>query len=57
MQSPDFYVFCFSIGTELTRDDRRKLYSNFGLLYVSLKVTLMVFLVSIMCIFQVYMIF
>jgi V-type H+-transporting ATPase subunit d len=22
-----------SIGTELTRDDRRKLYSNFGLLY------------------------
>ncbi|WOK95777.1 V-type proton ATPase subunit d2 isoform X1 [Canna indica] len=23
-----------SIGTELTRDDRRKLYSNFGLLYV-----------------------
>jgi len=25
--------FCFSIGTELTRDDRRKLYSNFGLLY------------------------
>ena len=22
-----------SIGTELTRDDRKKLYSNFGLLY------------------------
>lgn len=22
-----------SIGTELTRDDRRKLYANFGLLY------------------------
>ncbi|KAG5583213.1 hypothetical protein H5410_053840 [Solanum commersonii] len=38
----DFYRFCqklggataeIIIGTELTRDDRRKLYSNFGLLY------------------------
>lgn len=27
------FTLC-SIGTELTRDDRRKLYSNFGLLYV-----------------------
>lgn len=25
------FMLC-SIGTELTRDDRRKLYSNFGLL-------------------------
>lgn len=25
-------IFICSIGTELTRDDRRKLYSNFGLL-------------------------
>ena len=28
-----------SIGTELTRDDRRKLYSNFGLLYPHGQVT------------------
>jgi hypothetical protein len=38
-------TFC-SIGTELTRDDRRKLYSNFGLLYVSLKAKLVIFLVK-----------
>lgn len=29
------WVCLHSIGTELTRDDRRKLYSNFGLLWVS----------------------